>query len=168
MKVKRVKLLVWILILFLIEILLINRLGFFASAPDIVFAFVIVYAALEEDYAYAVTVAIICGVCTGSVCSGSFPVSVLMYSYSALLVRALINKPRYIPVPAKTIFWALVLSMIGNAVIYFTLSLTFELRILTKSVIPFGVCNAAAAAIIYPLVKRTILAVDEKKKLIPD
>lgn len=168
MKVKRFKLLVWILILFLIEILLINRLGVFASAPDIVFAFVIVYAALEEDYTYAVAVAIICGVCTGSVCSGSFPVSVLMYSYGALLVRALRNKLRYIPASAKTIFWVLVLSMIGNAVTYFTLSLAFELRIMTESVIPFGVCNAAAAAIIYPLVKKTILAADEKKKLIPD
>lgn len=165
---KRLKLAIWILILFVIEIVFINRLGFFASAPDIVFAFAVSYAMLEEDYYYAIGVSIICGVCTGSVCSGSFGVSVLMYSYSAILVKACANKLRYIPDSAKTLFWVFVLSAAGNAVIYFTLNLSFDLSVLWRVVLPYCMCNLAATAVIYPLVKKTMVIVDEKKKLIPD
>lgn len=165
---KRLKLAIWILILFVIEIVFINRLGFFASAPDIVFAFAVSYAMLEEDYYYAIGVSIICGVCTGSVCSGSFGVSVLMYSYSAILVKACANKLRYIPDSAKTLFWVFVLSAAGNAVIYFTLNLSFEASVLWRVVLPYCMCNLAATAVIYPLVKKTMVIVDEKKKLIPD
>lgn len=165
---KRFKLFVWILILFIIEITFINRLGFFHSAPDIVFAFAIVYAILEEDYSYAVGVGIICGVCTGSLCSGSFGASVLMYSYSVLLVRALVGKLRYIPDFSKMLFWVFVLSAAGEAAIYFVLNLSFETKILWEVILPFSLYNLIAAAVIYPLVKKTMVAVDEKKKLIPD
>lgn len=165
---KRFKLVVWILILFVIEIVFINRLGFFASAPDIVFAFALSYAMLEEDYYYAIGVSIICGVCTGSICSGSFGVSVLMYSYSAIIVKACANKLRYIPDIAKTLFWVFVLSAAGNAVIYFTLNLSFEANVLWRVILPYCMCNLAATAVIYPLVKKTMVIVDEKKKLIPD
>lgn len=165
---KRFKLVVWILILFVIEIVFINRLGFFASAPDIVFAFAVSYAMLEEDYYYAVGVSIICGVCTGSICSGSFGVSVLMYSYSAIIVKAFANRLRYIPDFAKTLFWVFVLSAAGNAITYFALNLSFELSVLWRVILPYCVCNLAATAVIYPIVKKTMVVVDEKKKLIPD
>lgn len=165
---KRFKLVIWILILFIIEIAVINRIRFFTSAPDIVFAFAVVYAMLEEDYNYAIGVSVICGICTGSVCSGSFPVSVLMYSYSALLVRALRNKPRYIPDFVKTLFWIFVLSAAGETVLYFVLNLSFGLRALWEIVLPFSVFNLIAAAVMYPIVKKTMTSVDEKKKLIPD
>ncbi len=165
---KRFKLLVWILALFLIEVVVVNRIGLFNSAPDLTFAFAIVYAMLEEEYYYAVGAAVICGICTGSICSGSFTVSVLMYSYGAVIVKALHDKPRYIPDFAKTLFWTFALSAAGEAVMYFTLNLSFELSVLWRIILPFGVSNTIAAAVLYPLVKKTMVVVDEKKKLIPD
>lgn len=165
---KRIKLTLWILILFIIEVALVNRIRLFNSAPDLVFAFAVVYAMLEEEYEYAVGVAIICGICTGSVCSDSFTVSVLMYSYGAIIVKALRNRLRYIPDFAKTLFWTFALSAAGSAVMYFTLNLSFEFGVLWRVVLPFCVSNTAAAAVLYPIVKKTIVIVDEKKKLIPD
>lgn len=165
---KRFKIFVWVLILFIIEIAVINRLGVFRSAPDIVFVFAIVYAIIEEDYSYAISVGIICGICTGSLCSDSFSASVLMYSYSVLIVRALINKPRYIPSFVKMLFWVFVLSAVGEAAIYFILNLSFGPMVLWKVILPFCVYNLIAAAVIYPLARKTLLVMDEKKKLIPD
>lgn len=165
---KRLKLLIWILVLFIIEIVFINRLDFFSSAPDVVFAFCIAYAVIEEDYDYAVGIGIICGICTGSICGGSFAASVLMYSYSVLIIKELLNRLRYIPYFAKMLFFAFALSAIGKAVIYFVLNLSFELRILWEVILPYAICNLIAAAVLYPLVKKTMVVIDEKRKLIPD
>lgn len=165
---KKFKLIVWILGLFIIEVTIMNRIRFFNSAPDLVFAFAIVYAMLEEEYEYAVGTAIICGICTGSVCSESFSVSTLMYSYSAVLIKAFENKLRYIPDFAKALFCTFVMSAAGEAVMYFALNLSFEISVLWRVILPFGLCNTAAAAILYPIVKKTMVIVDEKKKLIPE
>lgn len=165
---KKFKLIVWILALFIIEVSVMNRIRFFNSAPDLVFAFAIVYAMIEEEYEYAVGAAVICGICTGSVCSGSFSVSTLMYSYGAIIVKALGNKMRYIPDFAKTLFWTFVMSAAGEAVMYFALNLSFEMSVLWRVILPFSVCNTIAAAILYPIVKKTMIVVDEKKKLIPE
>ncbi|MGN0148649.1 MAG: rod shape-determining protein MreD [Clostridia bacterium] len=165
---KRLKLFLWIFILFILKTVVINRINFFNSAPDLVFAFVIAYAMIEEDFYYAACTGIICGICTGSLCSVSFPVSVLMYTYSVLLVTALKNKPRYIPDFVKTLFWVFILSAAGEAVLYFTINLSMGINVLFKMIIPFGIYNLAAAALIYPLVKKTMHIVDDKKKLIPD
>lgn len=165
---KRFKLFVWILVLFIIEFTIINRIAFFNSAPDLVFAFAVAYAMLEEEYEYAVGAAIICGICTGSICSGSFSVSVLMYSYGAIIVKALENKLRYIPDFAKALFWTFVMSALGEAIMYFTLNLSFDPITLWRVILPFSLCNTAAEAILYPIVKKTMVVFDAKKKLIPD
>lgn len=165
---KRLKLFLWIFILFIIRITIISRIGFFNSAPDLVFAFVIAYAMLEEEFSYAVGVSIICGICTGALCSSNFPLSVLMYVYSTLLVTALRNKPRHIPDFVKTLFWVFVLSLAGEAIMYFVMNLSLNTDAILKIILPFGVYNLAAALIIYPLAKKTLVVVDEKKKLIPD
>lgn len=165
---KKFKLIVWILILFIIEVAVMNRIRFFNSAPDLVFAFAIVYAMIEEEYEYAIGAAVICGICTGSVCSGSFSVSTLMYSYGAIIVKAFENKMRYIPDFAKALFWTFVMSAAGEAIMYFALNLSFEMSVLWRVILPFSVCNTIAAAILYPIVKKTMIIVDEKKKLIPE
>lgn len=165
---KRLKLFLWILILFIIEIVGLNRIDFFRSAPDLVFAFTIAYVMLEEDYTYAIGVGIICGIAAGALCSDSFPISVLMYSYSALIVKALRNKPRYIPDFAKALFWVFVLSAAGETIMYFALTLTLSVNVILTVILPLAVYNSAALLIIYPIVKKTLVVVDEKKKLIPD
>jgi rod shape-determining protein MreD len=165
---KRLKLFVWIFILFIIQVVIVNRIGIFNSAPDLVFAFVIAYAMVEEEFSYAAGVGIICGICTGSLCSVNFPVSVLMYTYSVLIVRTLQNKVRYIPNFVKAFFWTAVLSIAGEAVMYFVMNLSFGVDAFMRIILPFGVFNLVAEVIIYPLVKKTMVVIDEKKKLIPD
>lgn len=165
---KKFKLIVWILALFIIEVTVMNRIRSFNSAPDLVFAFAIVYAMVEEEYEYAIGAAVICGICTGSVCSESFAVSTLMYSYGAIIVKTLENKLRYIPDFVKALFWTFIMSAAGEAVMYFALNLSFEVSVLWRVILPFCICNTIAAAILYPIVKKTMVIVDEKKKLIPD
>lgn len=165
---KRLKLFLWIFILFIMDIVVINRIDFFNSAPDLVFVFVIAYAVLEEEFSYVIGVSIICGVCAGALFSSNFPVSVLLYAYSALLVTALRGKLRYVPAFVKALFLALILSFIGEAIMYFILNLSFKTDVILKIILPFGVYNFAAELIIYPLVKKTMITVNEKEKLIPD
>lgn len=163
---KRLKLFLWIIGLLIIETVCTNRIGFFGSAPDLLFAFALAYVIAEEEFAYAIGVSVICGVCAGAFYSGNFSASVLIYTYSALLVNALRNRPRYLPDIVKLIFWSFVLSAVGEAVMYFAANLTLGLTELVNIVLPVSIYNLIGAAIIYLPAKKTLIVVDTDKKLI--
>ncbi len=165
---RRLKLFIWITLLLVIKITIINRIGYFNYAPDPLLAFAIAYALIEEDFNYAVAVSVICGMCGGALSSVNFPVSVLTYGYGAVVITALKGRARHIPDFAKTYFYTAVFSFAESSVMYFVMNLSYDTNTFLTIILPYVICNVIAAAIIYPIAKKTLLIIDEKKKLIPE
>lgn len=165
---RKLKLFIWITLLLVIKITIINRIGYFNYSPDPLFAFAVAYTIIEEDFSYGVYVSIICGMCIGALSSVNFPVSVLFYGYSAVIITALKGKARHIPNCVKTYIYTAVLSFAGGSAMYFVMNLSYDKNTVLTIILPYVVCNVIAAAIIYPIVKKTLLIIDEKKKLIPE
>lgn len=159
------KIFLWIFIVFLIQTVIVARIHVFGAVPSLVLAYVMCVMVLENEFRNAVTISIICAAAMGALSGRDFPLTVLFYSYTSIMVFALRKKPAYIGNFPKAIISTFILSALFEVIMYVLRTMSVDMSVLTHNALPTAVFNVIFVMIIYPILKKTMYK-EEKKKLL--
>lgn len=158
---RKLKLLLTILILLLIETSAVSFIGVSKIVPDLMFAFVTAYAAVEDEFVDNIAVSIVCGVLMSLFNQKGFMYTVILYTYSSLLIYYIYQKKR----PFHR--WALVLAantvfgVFANFIYALLMSKSINgseiIKILVYVVLPMALYNIPAVIIMYNIVKKVFI-----------
>lgn len=160
------KIFLWIFIIFLIQTVIISRIHLFGAVPSLVMGYVICVMILENEFRSAVTISIICAFAIGALSGRNFSVMVLYYVYSSIIIFAARKKPVYIGNYPKVIVWTGIASVLLEVIIFVLRTMTVSTEMLLHDALPTAVFNMVLAAILYPIMKKTIYKEEKKKKLL--
>lgn len=163
---KKLKLLIWISVLVIIDSSLTQYISVFGISPTLVYAFLICTSVREEDFTTAVLAGGICGIFSGALVGQSFFLTFMCFCISAVAANLLRTHPAYLPKTAKSMIFCFIFSLPCAALLYLDGGIALTPKILYSVVLPSAIYNTAAAAVIYPLLGKTIYNRETAKKLI--
>lgn len=151
--------------MFLIQTVAVSRIHAFGAVPSVVMAYAMCVMILEDEFKNAAIISIICAAAMGALGGRDFPLTVLFYSYSAIIVFALRKKAAYIGNFPKSVIAVFVASAVFEVLMYVARTMSADASMLLDDALPTAAFNAAFAMVIYPILKRTMYK-EEKKKLL--
>ncbi|MCC8160154.1 MAG: hypothetical protein LIO53_02370 [Oscillospiraceae bacterium] len=160
------KIFLWIFIVFLIQTVILARAHIFGAAASAVMAYVVCVMILEDEFKNAVTISIICAAAMGALGGRSFVALTLFYVYSSIIVFALRKKPVYMGNFTKALLWTFALSAISEIIFFATDTMSLNTAMLLNNALPTAVINTVLAALIYPILKKTMYKEEKKKTLL--
>lgn len=163
---KQFKLFIWIFALVLIRTVMSVFFNVRGIVPDVLFAFTAAYAVYERNLVYVIWISVICGVLMSAMRAAPFFVIMLVFVYSAAAIYISFPKFNRIPPLIRVIICTVVLTAIGETVMYMVSSLSVNIHVMLFYVLPMAVINAIAAAVIYILLKKCFDKQDITSKLI--
>ena len=165
---RNVKLVIWFFIIFILQTVAANYLKVQGVRPDFVLGFAMCIVVMENSFNAAMFMGILCGVLTGALCGKNFPCSVLVYTYSFIILLKLRKKAVNLPDIWKVLGYTAIITLIGETVSYLILyySITYFTEAFLEMIIPAAIYNVVVALIIYPIAKRSLFKTEAKKKLI--
>ncbi|MCD8181704.1 MAG: hypothetical protein LUF26_09565 [Firmicutes bacterium] len=160
------KVFLWIFIVFLIQTVILARAHIFGAAASAVMAYVVCVMILEDEFKNAVTISIICAAAMGALGGRSFAAVMLFYTYSSIIVFSLRKKPVYAGNFAKALLWTFALSAVSEILFYAAENMSVSTAMLLNNALPTAVINTVLAAVIYPILKKTMYKEEKKKTLL--
>lgn len=152
---KRLKLALWIIAITVIHIAFNRYVKIYDSAPDIFLAFALVYAVLETEVSYVISAAVICGIISCAFASDGFAVNMIVFTAGAAAVYEIDKKIKTIPKNLKAVLFTAAVTLLGEAAVSLAVSSAIGYSELLYVFAPAVIVNAAAAVIIYPIMRRT-------------
>ena len=159
---KNFKIFLWVLFLFIFQAVCVDYVRIRGIVPDVVFAFVTAFAVIEGDFVSVAVAAVICGVFSGSFGGNIFAFEVLLYTYSALIILKLRDKPKNLPRVIEVVAAAFLFSAAGEAVKYFLVNFTLTPVAAARIFLPCAAYNTVIAAAIYLALKYTVYRKEDK------
>lgn len=155
----------WIFFVLLIQTAALARVHVFGAAPSLALGYVVCVMMMENEFKDAVIISIIVSVLFGALCGRGFEAVTLFYVYSSIIIFSVRKKPRYIGTFAKALLWTFVCSSLLEVLLFALATMTVSVEMLLTDALPTAVINTILAAVIYPILKKTMYA-EEKKKLL--
>lgn len=164
---RNLKIIVWIVLLFLVQTVLVNYIKIAGARPDLILPFVLCVALMEDSFKRSVTISVVCAVLAASLCGRNFTLALLFYTYMSIIVFNMRTHPRYMPDFAKYMIYMFIGSVVLEGLSYIMLySGVSGFGIVFLRVLVFTVLyDIAAALVIYPIVRKTVYK-SKKKQLI--
>ena len=165
---RKLKVFLWMFIIFLIQTVIVSRIRFYGAVPSIVMAYAVSVMLLEEEFNSAASTAVLCAVSAGALCGRNFYVMTLYIFFVSLIVFALRRKPLYIAGFLKAIFYTFVFSGALEILFFAMTNMTVTTDMLLYDALTTAAVNTVFVIATYPLLKRTMYKKEEKKLLIGD
>ena len=152
------KYVVWIILLFLLQTVVMNYIAPFGFRPDLILSFVAVAAIKEDSFKSATIVSIVCAVLAGALCGKNFSFCVLFYTYAGAIVFNMRRRPRYMPDFLRFLMWVILASLISETVSYLLLysSVKWFVSAFVFHILPAAGMTALFGALIYFFVSKTM------------
>ena len=163
---KKLKLFIWIFALSLAELWCTSHIRIFGAVPALTFAFLVCVSICDDEFHIAAVTGALCGIFAGSLFGRSFGAVFAYYALSAIAVFILRKKPRYTHGAVKSSFLCLILTALFEFILLLAGGQGLRAQLIIRAVVPAPLCCAAAAALIYPLIVKTVYNKERQKKLI--
>ncbi len=163
---RKLKLVVWMLLIYLFQTVFCGAINFNGTAPDLLLAFAVIFAFYEWETNLAALIIILCGVLAGSEAGRVFPAAVLVTGVAGLMSRALFKTAKLVPEFVKIISVIIVAAFSLCSFEYFTVYKSISVYALLYSILPYVIYTTLAASVMYPLIKKTLFRMQDKKQLI--
>lgn len=163
---KKVKLLIWMIVLMILEVSAVNYIRIFNAVPSLIFVLIICISIADEDFAAAVQAAAVGGLAYGALSVRGFYAVFLFYSLSGILVFSLKKKPVYMSPHLKAVMWCAVLTAVFESAMYIAESRMFGVYEFLAGILPSVIYNALASAVIYSLINKSVYNKHGKKKVL--
>ena len=152
------KYVVWIIVLFLLQTVVMNYIAPFGFRPDLILPFIAVSSIKEDSFKSAAIVSIVCAVLAGALCGKNFSFCVLFYTYAGTMIFNMRRRPRYIPDFLRFLMWVIPASIISESISYLLLysSVKWFVNAFIFHIIPAAVITALSGAVVYFFVSKTI------------
>ncbi len=159
-----VKLTLWIAILYILQTVFCGVISVNGTVADLMLVFCLAYAFMERSVSSAALVIIICSVLNGSAVGRIFPVVTAVTAFGGIVSYSFYNYLRFIPSFLRFLIVLIpvsfVMSVIETIIAYRGIENVLAIAI------PYIIYTAAASAIIYPLLYKTMFKNDESKRFI--
>ena len=163
---KKTKLVLWTAALVLLEMFCTVHVRIFGAVPALTFAFLICVAVCDDGFYTAAGIGALCGIAAGSLFGRGFGFVFIFYTLCAAAVFFLRKKSRYTHGAVKAAFWCGVLTAVMETALFVPEMQSAGAAALYTAALPSMLCNAAAAALIYPLIMKTVYNKEKQRKLI--
>lgn len=161
-----VKIILWILLMLIVKTVFVKVIGIGGAMPELLMAFAVIFEFHELRLAAASYVIIACGMAAGSCMGENFPAAVLVIGAAGLVARGASYYFRFIPKIIRCLFIVAAAAFVYSFIVYFIHSADVALMELLSCVLPYVIYTTAAAAVMYPLIIRTLFHEDRNKKLL--
>ncbi len=163
--VRNFKIGIWIFCALLIQTVIVSQIHIFGAGASLIAGYIVCVTVLENEFRNALTITVIAAALTGALSGRGFEAVTLFYAYSAVIIFALRKKPRYVGAFPKALAWTFICSGLVETVLFFIDRRTLTSDMLLYAALPAAAVNTALAALIYPLLKKTMYK-EEKEKLL--
>lgn len=153
---KRFKLALWTAALFVIHTAVNRYVNIYDAVPDIFLAFSISYAIFENDFLYITGMAVVCGLMSSALSAHSFTANIIVFVISAALSYGGNKKFKTVPPAVKAVAFSAAATAFGGALLCLADSAEFSQTVLFEYLLPNVIINSVYAAVIYPVIKKTI------------
>ncbi len=166
MPVKIIKIIVWLLVMYILSTVFAGLIKINGVMPELMLSFAVIYAFREKSFASASYIMVICGIVSGSMLASIFPISVIVIGVASIIAFYLKNTAKFIHgVVRCEIVIALAVVLMSAAGCFVALR-TIDLNSLYMEIIPRAVYTVIAAAVMYPLMGVTFFRERTEKKLL--
>lgn len=155
----------WIFFVLLIQTVVLARVHVFGAALSLALGYVVCVMMLENEFRDAVIISIIVSVLMGALSGRGFEAVTLFYVYSSIAIFSFRKKPRYMGTFAKALLWTFICSSLLEVILSAPGTMTVSADMLLTDALPTAIINTVLAAVIYPILKKTMYS-EEKKKLL--
>ena len=161
-----VKIILWILLMLIVKTVFVKVIGIGGAMPELLLAFAVIFSFHELRLLTTSYVIIACGIAAGSCMGENFTAAVLVTGAAGLVARGASYYFRFIPKYIRCLFITAAAAFVYSFIIYFIHSAAVVPMELLSCVLPYVIYTTAAAAVIYPLIIRTLFHEDKNKKLL--
>lgn len=161
-----VKIILWILLLLIVKTVFVKVIGVAGTMPELLMAFAVIFAFHELRLLTTSYIIIVCGICVGSCMGEIFPAAVLVTGAAGLIARGASYYFRFIPKYVRCLFIIAMTSFVYGFIVYFAHSVIIKPTELIYYILPYVIYTTAAAAVMYPIIIRTLFHEDKNKKLL--
>lgn len=164
---KKLKLFVWTFVMILLQAVSANYIRIYDVAPVFFIPFTAGVMLFEDKFAYIAVMAIAGSVCTAVFAGGDFFFTCILMLALLLVFSSLRDYPRYMPGIWKLLIWTVIMSFVWETVtcVLFCKNIGGLQKALSYKTLIFAAYNALTACVIYPLLKKTLYNIDEKRRL---
>lgn len=162
---KKIKLIIWAVILLLLNMPITHYINLFGAAPYVMIAFGVCVSLLDNEFNIAVSAGILSGLLWGGMFKDSFFIIFLLCAVSSIAVYSLKNRPRYVNKTLKAALWCALISVLFTVIKSLTQGVPALQTILITSAAA-AIFGAITAVILYKLLRVTVYKNEEKKKFI--
>ena len=163
---KQFKLGLWIAGLLFLQTILSVFFNHKGIIPDLLFAFVIAYAAYERSLKSVMWTMIICGVITCAGSADEFVFVMVIFTAGAALTYMSYDAPHRMTGAMRALTGVALFTAAGSLVTYMLTTLSFDLTYFLYHILPVTALNAVCAVLIYAGLAKCFDIKDTAKKLI--
>ncbi len=163
---RKFKIVVWMLLIYLFQTVFSGVINFNGSAPDLLLVFAVVFAYYEWEFSLTAWIILICGVLSGSEAGRVFPAVVLAVGAASLISRSLYKVAKLIPEFVKILLVVVISSFTLCAFEYFTVYKAISIYALIYNILPYVIYTSVSVCVMHPLMKKTLFRTKDKKQLI--
>ena len=146
---KQFKLFLWIIGLLFLQTILLVFFNYSGILPDLLFAFVIAYAAYERSLKSLMWVTVICGIITCALSADEFVFVMIIFTAGAAATYMSYDAPHRMSGAMRALTGAILFTAAGSLVTYMLTTLSFDLEYLLYHILPVTALNAVCSVLIY-------------------
>ena len=161
-----VKIIAWIFSIYIIQTVFGEFINIMGTVPDLLLAFILIFAFHEWNYKTVAYVTLSCAVLAGSSVGQQFSLDVLAMSAAAVLVHGMSERARFIPKPVRVECALAVSAAVISAAGYFIIYKSMGLAVIMGSILPHTAYTVVCGCIMYPIVVKTLFPKQNKKVFI--
>ncbi len=161
----KVKVALWIGVLFIVQDVFYPILSLSGIVPDLLLGFSVCYAALEQRIKKVSPVIVICAILCGAGTGRVFSVAVFITGIAGVMAYQLSDYVRFIPRALRVLLIVMVSAFLMSVSEYFVSAQTITYNFIANTALWHTAYTVATAFVIYLILKKTMLS-DEKKILL--
>lgn len=166
MSVKIIKIVMWILLLYILQTVFANLIDINGILPELLFSFSVIYAFREKSFVYASYIIVICAILSGSMIEGSFPMTVIIVGVAGIASFYFKNIAKFIPGIWRCTSLIAVSTFLLGAGHCFIVMRTINTYSLVTEIIPYTIYTSIVSIIMYPLIWRVLFKERSEKELL--
>lgn len=156
---------IWIFALYIIQNVFLHIVSINGSLPDLLLAFLVVYAFMKRRFTTVAYVTIICAILNGAGTGRVFPVVTMLTGFAGMVSYTACGYMRFIPEIVRIQAVGLIMAFIIAVCEFFFTHHTLTGMAVLGYALPDAIYTVVAISIIYLIVKKTSFKNEDKQLL---
>ncbi len=156
---------IWVVVLFILNSVFVQIISINGFMPDLLLAFLVVYAFMKRRFAAVSYMTIICALLNGAITGRVFLVATMVTGVAGMIAYNSSNYLRFVHESIRIAGIAFAMSFVTEIFEYFFTYHTLMGGVILGNVLPDAIYTAVASGVIYLIIKKTSFKNEDKQLL---